>query len=86
MKIVFLKNHWHILLVRQTKSLFFGPPKSSALDENVSIKCTLIYDFSVLKIYSAYIASESDVSASLTAHFSALYLDYSYLSNNYHGQ
>ena len=77
------KKHAFFLYVI-LKAIFW--PAKMERSRRKYIKCTIIYDFSVLKIYSAYIASKSDVSASLTAHFSALYLDYSYLSNNYHGQ
>ena len=80
MKIVFWKNHAFFLYV--ILKAFFWPAKiERAIEENVS--SALKFTISPFLIYSANIASKSDILVSLTVHFSAL--DHNYLSDRYHG-
>ena len=67
MKIVFWKNHAFFLYV--ILKAFFWPAKIERARRKC-IKCTLITTSPYL-IYSANIASKSDILVSLTAHFSA---------------
>ena len=79
-KIVFWKKHAFFLYVILIKA-FFWPVKIERARRKC-IKRTLI-TISPFLIYSANIASKSDILASLTAHFSAL--DHNYLFTRYHG-